>query len=62
MFFIIKEVKINILDFSQRTVNVKLSNIQLDKLKFTAKYVTDINLRLSSGMIGTGKANFPYNL
>ena len=46
------------------SLNIKLSNSQLNKLKFTIKTGTDVILRLSSNMIGNSddEANFPYNL
>ena len=45
-------------------LNVKLSNLQLNKLKSARKNETEVVLRLSSNMIGDSndKANFPYEL
>ena len=44
--------------------NVKLSNLQLNKLKSAAKNDTDVVLRLSSNMIGSSdyETNFPHKL
>ena len=46
------------------SLNVKLSNSQLNKLKSEIKNKTDIILRLSSNMIGNSddETNFPYKL
>ena len=46
------------------SVNVKLSNSQLNKLKSAIKNETDVVLRLSSNMIGNSddKTNFPHEL
>ena len=46
------------------SLNVKLSNSQLDKLKSAIKNGTDVILRLSSNMIGNSddEANFPHKL
>ena len=46
------------------SLNVKLSNSQLNKLKSEIKSKTDVILRLSSNMIGNsdGEANFPHKL
>ena len=46
------------------SLNVKLSNSQLNKLKPTIKNETDIVLRLSSNMIGNSEdeTNFPHKL
>ena len=45
-------------------MNVKLSNLQLNKLKSAIKNETDAVLRLSSNMIGNSddEANFPHKL
>ena len=45
-------------------MNVKLSNVQLNKLKSALKNETDVILRLSSNMIGDSdyEANFPHKL
>ena len=46
------------------SVNVKLSNSQLHKLKSTTKNETAVTQRLSSGMIDNSnvQANFPHKL
>ena len=44
------------------SLNVKLSNSQLNKLKSAIKIETDVVLRLSSNMIGNSddETNFPH--
>ena len=46
------------------SLNVKLSNSQLNKLKSAIKNETDVVLRISSGMVGNLKdnTNFPHKL
>ena len=46
------------------SLNVKLSNSQLDKLKSAIKNGTDVILKLSSNMIGNSddEGNFPHKL
>ena len=46
------------------SLNVKLSNSQLNKLKSAIKNGTDVVLRLSSNMVGNSddEANFPHKL
>ena len=46
------------------SLNLKLSNSQLDKLKSTMKNEAEVVLRLSSNMIvdSNDKTNFPYEL
>ena len=46
------------------SLNVKLSNSQLNKLKSAIKNGTDVILRLSSNITGNSEdeANFPNNL
>ena len=46
------------------SLNVKLSNLQLNKLKSAIKNETDVVLRLSSNMIGNSddETNFPHIL
>ena len=46
------------------SLNVKLSNSQLNKLKSAIKNETEIDLRLSSNMIGNydDETNFPHKL
>ena len=44
------------------SLNVKLSNSQLNKLKSAVKNETEVVLRLSSNTIGDNEANFPRKL
>ena len=44
------------------SLNVKLSNAQLNKLKSAIKNETEAVLRLSSNMIGDNETNFPHKL
>ena len=45
------------------SLNVKLSNSQLNKLKLAIKSETEVvALRLSSKMIGVNETNFPHKL
>ena len=44
------------------SLNVKLSNSQLNKFKSAIKNKAEVTLRLSSNMIGDNEANFPYQL
>ena len=44
------------------SLNVKLSNPQLNKLKSAIKNKTEVVLRLSSNMIGDDKTTFPHKL
>ena len=46
------------------SLNVKLSNSQLDKLKSSIKNETDVVLRISSSMVGNSNdnTNFPHEL
>ena len=41
---------------------MKLSNLQLDKLKSATKNATDPTLRLLSNILGNNETNFPHNL
>ena len=43
-------------------LNVKLSNSQLNKLKFAIKNETGVVLRLSLNMVGDDETNFPHKL
>ena len=47
-----------------KSVNVKLSNSQLDKLKLVTKRATEISLRLLLNMIGyfNDEINLPHKL
>ena len=42
------------------SLNVKLSNSQLSKLKSAIKNKTEVVLRLSSNTIGDNETNFPH--
>ena len=44
------------------SLNVKLFNSQLNKLKSAIKSKTEVVLRLSSNMVGEDETNFPHNL
>ena len=44
------------------SLNVKLSNSQLNKYKSAIKNETELVLRLSSNMISDNKTNFPHKL
>ena len=44
------------------SLNVKLSNSQLNKFKSAIKNETEIVLRLSSNMIGDDETNFPHKV
>ena len=53
---------INIKMTQYNSLNVKLSNSQLNKLKSAIKDETEVVLRLSSNMIGDNETNFPHEL
>ena len=44
------------------SLNVKLSNLQLNKLKPAIKDETKVGLRLSSNMTDDDELNFPHKL
>ena len=44
------------------SLNVKLSNSQLNKFKSAIKHETEVVLRLSSNLIGDNETNFPNKL
>ena len=44
------------------SLNVKLSNSQLNKFKSAIKNETEVVLRVSSNMIGDNEANFSHKL
>ena len=46
------------------TLNLKLSNLQLNKLKYGIKNVIEVTLKLSSNAVGESndENNFPYKL
>ena len=46
----------------EKSLNVKLSNSQLNKLKSAIKNETEVVLRLLSNMIGDNETNFPRKL
>ena len=45
-----------------KSLNVKLSNSQLNTFKSAIKNETEVVLRLSSNMIAGNEANFPHQL
>ena len=57
-----------LLDFYQykmtqyNSLNVKLSNSELNKLKSAIKNESEVVLRLSSNMVGDDETNFPHKL
>ena len=53
---------INIEMTQYNSLNVKLSNSQLNKFKSAIKNETEVVLRLSSNMIGDNETNFPHKL
>ena len=44
------------------SLNVKLSNLQFNKLKSIIKIETGVALRLSLNMLGDGETSFPHKL
>ena len=44
------------------SLNIKLSNSQLNKFKSTIKNETEVVLKLSSNIIGDNEINFPHKL
>ena len=44
------------------SLNVKLSNSQLNKLKAAIKCESEVVLRVSPNMVGNNETNFPYEL
>ena len=44
------------------SLNVKLSNSQLNKLTSAIKNETEVVLKLSSNMVGDDESNFPHKL
>ena len=55
-------VFINIKMTQYNSLNVKLSNAQLNKFKSAIKNENEVVLRLSSNMIGDNETNFPHKL
>ena len=78
MLFIIEEARETVLDLPQGTfckfnfyqykmtqynsLNINLSNSQLNKLKSAIKNESEVVLRLSPSMIGDNETNFPHQL
>ena len=46
----------------KKSLNVKLSNSQLNKLKSATNNLSEVVLRLSSNIIGNDETNFPHKL
>ena len=44
------------------SLNVKVSNSELNKFKSTIKNENEVVLRLSSSMVGDNETNFPHKL
>ena len=44
------------------SLNVELSNSQINKLKSAIKHESEVVLRLSSNMVGDNGTNFPHKL
>ena len=67
---LLKFCKYNIIKFNfyqykmtqYNSLNVKLSNSQLNKLKSAIKNETEVVLRLSSNMIGDNETNFLHKI
>ena len=53
---------INIKMTQYNSLNVRLSNSQLNKFKSVIKNENEIVLRLSSNMVGDNESNFPHKL
>ena len=53
---------INIKIIQNNSLNVNLSNSQLNKFKSAIKNENEVALRLSSNMIGDNETNFPHKL
>ena len=53
---------INIKMTQCNSLNVKLSNSQLNQFKSAIKKENEVVLRLSSNMIGNDETNFPHKL
>ena len=58
--YILIFIKIKITQYN--SLNVKLSNSQLNKFKSAIKNETEVVLRLSSNMVGDNETNFPRKL
>ena len=46
----------------KKSLNVKLSNSQLNELKSATNNLSEVVLRLSSNIIGNDETNFPHKL
>ena len=55
-------ILINIKVTEYNSLNVKLSNSQLNKFKTARKNETEVVLKFSSNMIGDNETNFPHKL
>ena len=55
-------ILINVKMTQYNSLNVNLSNSQLNRFKSTVKNETEVVLRLSSNMIGNNETNFPHQL
>ena len=62
LFCWISLIFVNIKMTQYNSLNVKLSNSQLNKLKSAIKNESEVVLRLSSNMIGDNETNFPHKL
>ena len=51
-----------LINIKYNSLNVKLSNSQLNKFKSAIKNKTEVVLMLSSNMIGDNETNFPHRL
>ena len=61
-FCLISWIFINIKLVQYKILNVKLSNLPLNKFSSAIKNGTEVVLRLSSNMIGYDETNFPHKL
>ena len=55
-------ILINIKMTQYNSLNVKLSNLKLNKLKSVIKTETEVVLRLPSNIIGDNETDFPHQL
>ena len=61
-FCVISLILINIKMTQYNSLNVKLSNSQLNEFESAIKNKTEVVLRLSSNKIGNNETNFPHKL
>ena len=61
-FCVISLILINIKMTQYNSLNVKLSNSQLNEFESAIKNKTEVVLRLSSNKIGNNGTNFPHKL